>query len=100
MKRIVRATTVLVAPGVMAVALLAACGGSDAATSVTPTGEGVEAPATARLEAQAERYELSAHLQGQATTYGNAAPTDEAPAPADETSDDRFVPGTRHMPTR
>jgi hypothetical protein len=97
MKRIVRATTVLVAPGVMAVALLAAC---DAATSVTPAGERVEAPATARLEAQAERYELSAHLQGQAMTYGNAAPTDEAPAPADETSDDRFVPGTRHMPTR
>jgi hypothetical protein len=140
MNRIIRATKVLVASGVVAVALLAACGGDDPgkATS-TAVPERVDAPATARLEAQAEQYERSAHLQGQARTYGapaerqdparpepfeagnlavaeqlernaklegqarthsNAASTDDAPAPADETSDDEFVPGSRHMPMR
>jgi len=140
MKRIIRATKVLVASGVVAVALLAACGGDDPgkATS-TAAPERVDAPATARLEAQAEQYERSAHLEGQATTYrapaerqdgvwpnpseaGNRAvaeslersaklegqakthsktdSSDDAPAPADETSDGEFVPGSRHMPMR
>jgi hypothetical protein len=140
MKRIIRATKVLVASGVVAVALLAACGGDDpgkATSSAAP--ERVDAPARARLAAQAEQYERSAHLQGQARTYGapagrqdtvsldpieaenramaeqlersaklegqarthsNSASTDDTPAPADETSDDEFVPGSRHMPMR
>jgi hypothetical protein len=138
MKRIIRATKVSVASGVVAVALLAACGGDDPgkATS-TAAPEQVDAPATARLEAQAEQYERSAHLEGQARTYGalaerqdpgtpipneagnravaeslersaklegqakthsKADSSDDAPAPADETSDDEFVPGSRHMP--
>lgn len=140
MKRMIRATKVLVASGVVAVALLSACGGDDpgkATASAAP--ERVEAPATARLEAQAEQYERSGHLQGQARTYGapaarqdpvrpnpieagnravgeqlersaklegqaqthsKADSSDDAPAPADETSDDEFVPGSRHMPMR
>jgi hypothetical protein len=140
MKRIIRATKVLVASGVVAVALVAGCGSDDPgkATS-TAAPEQVDAPATARLEAQAERYERSAHLRGQAKTHGaltepqdaerpnpfeagnqataerlersaklegQAKPhskadwSDDAPAPADETSDDEFVPGSRHMPMR
>jgi hypothetical protein len=140
MKRFIRATKVLVAPAVVAAALLAACGGDDPgkATS-TAAPEQVDAPATARLEAQAEQYERSAHLRGQSRTYGapaerqvterldpieagnravaeqfersaklegqartysNADSTDDAPAPADETSDNEFVPGSRHMPVR
>ena len=139
MKRTIRPTRVLVASGVAAVALLAACGGdSGEATSTAAPGR-VEAPATARLAAQAEQQELSAHLQGQARTYGGAAErrdlvspdpieagnravaeqlersaklegqagtyskadsAGDAPAPADETSVDEFVPGSRHMPVR
>ncbi|HET6836012.1 MAG TPA: hypothetical protein VFH30_19275 [Acidimicrobiales bacterium] len=140
MKRIIRTTRVLVASGVVAVALLAACDGGDPGVATrTVAPERVDAPAAARLAAQAERYERSAHLQGQARTYGapagrqdavrphpieagnrsvaeqlersaklegqartysNADSSDDAPAPADETSDDEFVPGSRHMPTR
>ena len=140
MKRIIRATKVLVAPAVVAAALLAACGGDDPgkATS-TAAPERVDAPATARLAALAEQQELSAHLQGQARTYGapaerrdavgpnpveagnraaaeqlersaklegqagtysKADSAGDAPAPADETSDDEFVPGSLHMPVR
>jgi hypothetical protein len=133
MKRIISATKVSVASGVVAVALLAGCGGDDSGQATnTATHE-----RAAYL--QAERYERSAHLQGQARTYGalaerpdavstnpieagnlavaerlersaklegqarthsNAASSDDAPAPADETSDDEFVPGSRHMPMR
>lgn len=139
MKRIISTTKVLVATAVVAVALLANCGGDDSGEArSTSAAERVDAPAGARLEAQAEQYERSAHLQGQARTYGaraerqhaarpnpiagnravaeslersaklegqarthsKADSTDEAPAPADETSDDDFVPGSRHMPMR
>jgi type II secretory pathway pseudopilin PulG len=140
MKRIISATRMLVASGVVAVALLAACGGDGpgkATSSVAP--EQVDAAARARLEAQAQQYERSAHLQGQARTYGapakrpdavrpnpieagnqavaeqfernaklegqartysRADSSDDAPARVDETSDDEFVPGSRHMPMR
>jgi hypothetical protein len=139
MKQIIRATRVWMASGVVAVALLAACGDDPGKATSAAAPEGVDAPARARLEAQAEQYERSAHLQGQARTYGaraerqhaarpnpieagnravaeslersaklegqarthsKAGSTDEAPAPADETSDDDFVPGSRHMPMR
>ena len=82
MKRIIRSTRVLVASGVAAVALLAACGGDDPgeATS-TAAPERVDAPATARLEAQAQQHERSAHLQGQARTYGGAAERRDAVSP-------------------
>src|SRR5918994_1771302 len=138
MKRTIRPTRVLVASGVAAVALLAACGGDPGEATSTAAPERVDAPATARLAAQAEQQELSAHLQGQARTYGGAAERDavspspteagnravaeqlersaklegqagtyskadsagDAPAPADETSEDEFVPGSRHMPVR
>ena len=139
MKRIIRPTRVLVASGVAAVALLAACGDDPGEATSTAAPERVDAPATARLAAQAEQQELSAHLQGQARTYGGAAErrdavspdpieagnravaeqlersaklegqagtyskadsAGDAPAPADETSDDEFVPGSRHMPVR
>ncbi len=81
MKRIIRTTKVLVASGVVAVALLAACDGGDpgeATRTVAP--ERVDAPA-ARLAAQAERYERSAHLQGQARTYGAPAGRQNAVRP-------------------
>ena len=82
MKRTIRPTRVLVASGVAAVALLAACGGdSGEATSTAAPGR-VEAPATARLAAQAEQQELSAHLQGQARTYGGAAKGRDAVVPS------------------
>ena len=139
MKRIIRRTRVLVASGVAAVALLAACGDDPGEATSTAAPERVDAPATARLAAQADQQELSAHLQGQARTYGGAAErrdavspdpieagnravaeqlersaklegqagtyskadsAGDAPAPADETSDDEFVPGSRHMPVR
>jgi len=139
-KRIIRATKVSVASGVVAVALVAACGGDDPGKATTSAArERVDAPAAARLEAQAEQYERSARLQGQARTYGAPAErqvpvppnpieagnpavaeqlersaklegqarthskadwSDDAPAPADETSDDELVPGSRHMPMR
>jgi hypothetical protein len=47
----------------------------------------------------AEQLEPSAKLEGQARTYSNAESSD-APAPADESSGDGFVPGSRHVPMR
>jgi hypothetical protein len=78
MKRIIRPTRVLVASGVAAVALLAACGDDPGEATSTAALERVDAPATARLAAQAEQQELSAHLQGQARTYGAPAERDAA----------------------
>jgi hypothetical protein len=82
MKRIIRPTRVLVASGVAAVALLAACGGDPGVATSTAAPERVDAPATARLAAQAEQQELSAHLQGQARTYGGAAEGRDAVVPS------------------
>lgn len=82
MKRIIKATRMLVASGVVAVALLAACAGDDpgkATSSAAP--EQVDAAARARLEAQAQQYERSAHLQGQARTYGAPAKHPDAGRP-------------------
>jgi hypothetical protein len=138
MKQIVGTTRVLVASGVVAVTLLAACGDGPGKATSTAAPEQVDAPAP-RLVARAEQYERSAHLQGQARTYGapgerqdpvtlnprearnralaeslersakldgqakthsKADSSDDAPAPVDETFDDEFVPGSRHMPMR
>lgn len=137
MKQIIRTTRVVAVSAVVAVALLAACGGGDYGEGTV--AERVDASTKARLVAQAERYEWSAHLEGQARTYGapterqdpvgpnpddagnraaaerleneakleglakthsRADPSDDAPAPPDETSNDEFVPGSGHMPTR
>jgi hypothetical protein len=134
MKQIIRTMRVTAAPAIVAVALLAACGSGDSGEA-----ERVDASTRPRLEAQAERYEWSAHLEGQAKTYGapterqhsvgpnpddagnraaaerlereakleglaethgRSDPSDDAPAPPDETSNDEFVPGSGHMPTR
>ena len=96
----IRPISVLVASGVAALALLAACGGDPGKATSTAAPEQVDAPAPARLNAQAEHYERSAHLQGQARTYGaphgRADSSPDPPAPADE----EFVPGSRHMPMR
>jgi hypothetical protein len=70
MTRILRPRRLFVAPAVVAVALLAACGADDPGDATSAAAPG---PAPARLEAQAERYERSAHLQWQARTYGAAA---------------------------
>jgi hypothetical protein len=134
MKQIIRTMRVVAAPTVVAVALLAAaCGAGDSGEA-----ERVDASTRALLVAQAERYEWSAHLEGQAKTYGapterqdsvepdrddagnraaaerlereakleglaethgRSDPSDDAPPP-DETSNDEFVPGSGHMPTR
>jgi hypothetical protein len=138
MKPIISAVR-MAAPAVVAAALLAACGGDDPGEATRTAPERVDARARARLEAQAEQYERSAHLQGQARTYGapaerqdavrpdsdealnraqaeqlersahlegqarthsNADSSEEAPAPPDETFDEEFVPGSRHMPMR
>jgi hypothetical protein len=100
MKQIIRPISVLVASGVAAVALLAACGGDPGKATSTAAPEQVAAATTARLEAQAQHYERWAHLQGQARTYGaaygRADSSQDPPAPADE----NFVPGSRHMPMR
>jgi hypothetical protein len=50
--------------------------------------------------AGAEQLERSAKLEGQAGTYSKADSAGDAPAPADETSEDEFVPGSRQMPVR
>lgn len=138
MKRIIRAAKASVAPAVVAVALLAACGGDDPGQATSQAARR-QVDSLAPSEAQAEKVERLAHLQGQARTYG--APTqrrdightdpdaarnwalaeslersaklegqarthskpnsaDDASAPADEMSDDEFVPGSRHMPVR
>jgi hypothetical protein len=44
----------------------------------------------------AEQLERRAQREGQARTYSNADSSNAAPTPAD----DRFVPGSRHMPMR
>jgi hypothetical protein len=67
MKRIMMTTRVLAVPAVVAMALLAGCGGDSGDATSTA------APATARLRAQAEQFEWSAHLQGQAKTYSTAS---------------------------
>jgi hypothetical protein len=83
MTRILRPRRLLVAPAVVAVALLAACGAHDPGDATSAAAPGpADAPAPARLEAQAEQYERSAHLQRQARTYGAAAERREArPSP-------------------
>jgi hypothetical protein len=139
MKQIVRRTKVLVASGVVAVTLLAACGGDGPGKAMSTAAPGqVDAPGAAQLASRAKQYERSAHLQGQARTYGpggrqdpvtlsprealnpalaeslersaklegqakthgKADSSDDAPPLADETFDDEFVPGSRHMPMR
>ena len=67
MKRIMMTTRVLAVPAVVAMALLAGCGGDSGDATSTA------APATARLRAQAEQFEWSAHLQGQAKTYSTVS---------------------------
>jgi hypothetical protein len=102
MKRIIRTTRVLVGSAVMALAVLAACGG-DPDKTTSPAAPERDAAVRARLEAQAEQHEWSAHLQGQARRYGapaEADSSDDAPTPAGEMSDEEFVPGSRHMPMR
>jgi hypothetical protein len=95
MKPIIRTTTATAAAGLLAGGLLIGCDGGDPAATTSRVGDGsIDAPA--RFEARAERYERSAHLRGLAVTHG----TDDAPMPTDETRDDEFVPGSRHMPTR
>jgi integrase len=68
----------------VAVALSAGCDGSDPGEATrTAAQERVDAPATARLEAQAAQTERWAHLQGQARTYGAPVerPDDVRPNP-------------------
>src|SRR5262245_36864497 len=67
MKQIMRPISVLVASGIATLGLLAACGGDEPAKA---TSTAAPEPVAA---AQAESYERSAHLQGQATTYGAPA---------------------------
>jgi hypothetical protein len=81
MKQIIRATRVWMASGVVAVALLAACGDDPGKATSAAAPEGVDAPARARLEAQAEQYERSAHLQGQARMYGAPSERQDAGTP-------------------
>jgi hypothetical protein len=85
MKRILRPRRVWVAPAVVAVALLAACGADDPGDATSAAApERANAPVRARLEAQAEQYERLAQLQGQARTYGAAAERQEArPSPTE-----------------
>jgi hypothetical protein len=71
MKRIIRPTRLVVAAPVVAVALLAACGDDPGEATGAAAPERVDA--SARLEARAEQYERSAHLQGHAKTHGAPA---------------------------
>lgn len=83
------AVAALAAATALAVAVLA--GGDDADTPVAP------------FDPQAERYEREAHLRGQAHTYGVETSTDDATSPeasGEDSGDDEFVPGTRHLPMR
>lgn len=80
MKPIIRPMR-LVAPAVVAVALLAGCGGNDPGEATGTAADRADARVRARLEAQAEQYERSAHLQGQARTYGAQAERQEAVRP-------------------
>jgi hypothetical protein len=97
MKRIIRATRTATASGVVALALLTACGGDpgDATTHLEARTGTSSAPAErndAANRSLAERLERSAKLEGLARTYSNKADTVE------DTSE--FVSGSRHMPTR
>jgi hypothetical protein len=118
MKPIIRPIRLLVAPAVVAVALLAACGGNDPGEVTGTAPDRADAWARARLEAQAELYERDAHLQGEVRTYGalaerlerrahleglartHSSADSSEEAPPNETSDEEFVPGSRHMPMR
>jgi hypothetical protein len=101
-----------------------------ASARLTGLAEQMQSAQAARLAAQAEQYERSAHLEGQANTYsGGAVPTNsDANLPnafeagnraaqlalaegyveqqqdrAESNSsgyDDEFLPGSRHVPTR
>ena len=92
MKAMIRATTASVIGGLLAVAMLAGCDGGDPAATTNQVSDG-RAADVARLQSQADQYERSAHLRGQALTHG-AGPDGH------ETSDEEFVPGSRRMPTR
>jgi hypothetical protein len=91
MKRIMRATRFLVAPGVVAVALLVACGDDSGDATTTARPERVEAPAAARTAAQAEHDERLAHLKGQARTYGAPTQRQDAVRPSPIEGESRAV---------
>jgi hypothetical protein len=57
-------------------------------------------PVEAGTRAAAERLERSAKLEAQARTHREAASIGNTPALTHETSDEEFVPGSRHMPVR
>ena len=95
MKPIITTTTAMAAAALLAGGLLTGCDGGGPVATTSRVGDGsIDAPAGS--EARAERYERSAHLRGLAVTFGAG----EAPTPADETPENEFVPGSRHMPTR
>lgn len=99
MKRITRGTRMLVATGLVASGLLAACGDDRSGEATTQKGEAgtssasVERQVEASKLAVAERLERFAKLDGLAKTYSTKAGRTD-----DQTSE--FVPGSRHMPMR
>lgn len=98
MKRINRATRITMASGVVALALLTACGGDqgDATTHLEASNGASSALAEPRDEAAtralAERLERSAKLEGLARTYSSKGDAVE--------DTPEFVFGSRRMPTR
>jgi hypothetical protein len=100
MKRITRATRMLVATGLVASGLLAACGDDRSGEATTQTkgqagtsSAAVERQVEARKLAVAERLERIAKLDGLAKTHSTKAGRTD-----DQTSE--LVPGSRHMPMR
>ena len=48
---------------------------------------------------EAEAYEREAHLEGQARTHGGGPSANPATSPNGDSSEDEFLPGSRHVPT-
>jgi hypothetical protein len=123
MQSFIRVTTVVVAQGTMAVALLAGCDGGDRVEATKPAAQQRSAADAhewaAHLQGQArthlttrldpfdparvgaiEQVERAARLDGQARTHRRAGADGDAPAPVDPTSTEEFVPGSRRLPMR
>lgn len=96
MKWIIRVTKMVVAPAVVAVSLVAACGSDEAAKVTHVESQAEVSPSVAERERQlhwarvTEALERQAKYEGHVNTYLDDG-SDEQP---------EFLPGSRHMPAR
>lgn len=96
MKWIIRVTKMVVAPAVLAVSVVAACGSDEAGKITRVESQAEVSPAAAERERQLRWARITEALERQAKYEGHVHTY------LDDDSDEQteFLPGSRHMPTR